>query len=87
MMEYESDMTTIYYDINGILLYLYIYICISLSLYCFMTLRKSNIAMEHGYINHPTQGIQMGHGFHAEYEAQDARVISYIARPFVEDLS
>ena len=52
-----------------------------------MTLRKSNIAMEHGYINHPTQGIQMGHGFHAEYEAQDARVISYIARPFVEDLS
>ena len=60
---------------------------LSLSLYCFMTLRKSNIAMEHGYINHPTQGIQMGHGFHAEYEAQDARVISYIARPFVEDLS
>ena len=46
---------------------------LSLSLYCFMTLRKSNIAMEHGYINHPTQGIQMGHGFHAEYEATRPR--------------
>ena len=96
-MEYESDMTTIYYDINGILLYIYIYIyiCISLSLFiycCFMTLRKSNIAMEHGYINHPkgSKWVMASMPSTTEYEATRPRGTgcsgNFLARPFIEDL-
>ena len=76
-MEYESDMTTIYYDINGILLYIYIYVYLALFIYCFMTLRKSNIAMEHGYINHPkgSKWVMASMPSTTEYEATRHRML------------